>query len=472
VQLWLFLAIALPVLAAVIAPMSTVDLAYQVRAGRLILDSQAILRTDPFTFTAGGQPWFDQQWGAQILLGLGYQVVGWAGLAVARAVVVGSIFGLVLLACRARGANERQAALLALASFLVVSPALGLRPQLGGMLCFALVGWFLATRQARPRRAWLLVLVVAIWANIHGSFFLGPAMVAVGWLDDVVAKRPARAAFGLLIGSLVATCLTPFGPAVWLYALELSTNTQVRQLVTEWQPTNPLTAVGAAFYASVIAAGALVVGRVRRDRRVPVSFPVLAWLVALVVLGATAERGIAWWALGAPVALAPVLRSREAPVRVGARANPRRPINTVLAAAIVSAAVALLPMWRSGDPTFGPTGLLSDAPTDATLAVQPLAHTGDRLLASQRWASWFEFAVPETELFVDSRVELFGPAVWSDYQTVAGALPGWQQVLSRWSVRIVTFSRADAIAAAIAREPGWRIVLDSTDAVVAIRMAP
>ena len=67
-RLWLALAILLPALAATIAPMSTVDLAYQVRAGELMLGSLAVLREDPFTFTAFGEPWLNQQWGAGLAL--------------------------------------------------------------------------------------------------------------------------------------------------------------------------------------------------------------------------------------------------------------------------------------------------------------------------------------------------------------------------------------------------------------------
>ena len=78
-RLWTFMAVVLPVLAALLASISTVDLAYQVQSGQLILDHGAILRADPFTFTAGGQPWLDQQWGAQVLFAVIYRVAGWAG---------------------------------------------------------------------------------------------------------------------------------------------------------------------------------------------------------------------------------------------------------------------------------------------------------------------------------------------------------------------------------------------------------
>jgi hypothetical protein len=69
-RLWTLLAVLLPVLGATIAPMSTVDLAYQVRVGDLMRASGSVLRADPLTFTAAGQAWLNQQWGAGVLLSL------------------------------------------------------------------------------------------------------------------------------------------------------------------------------------------------------------------------------------------------------------------------------------------------------------------------------------------------------------------------------------------------------------------
>ncbi len=67
-RLWAFLAVALPTLAALVAGLATVDLAYHLRAGAEILDTRAIPTVDSWTFTAAGLPWTDQQWGAQVVL--------------------------------------------------------------------------------------------------------------------------------------------------------------------------------------------------------------------------------------------------------------------------------------------------------------------------------------------------------------------------------------------------------------------
>src|SRR5450830_888003 len=126
--------------------MSTVDLAYQVRVGDLMRASGSVLRTDPLTFTAAGQPWLNQQWGTGVLLSLGYEIGGWAGLALLRALLVGLAVGLVFWTAR-RWLPVRPAAGLALVAFVVGIGALGLRTQLFEIVCFVFVVALLADRR-------------------------------------------------------------------------------------------------------------------------------------------------------------------------------------------------------------------------------------------------------------------------------------------------------------------------------------
>src|SRR5204862_2173112 len=150
-QLWTFCVVALPVVAALGAQLSSIDLAYNIRAGQLMLETHHLLRTDPFTFTAAGQPWLDQQWLGQILLNLFHTAGGWTTLALLRAAMVGGTFWLVYRSCREAGASVRGASALGLASFAVAAEGLGLRPQLIGMLLFALTAWIVTGRAAHPR---------------------------------------------------------------------------------------------------------------------------------------------------------------------------------------------------------------------------------------------------------------------------------------------------------------------------------
>jgi hypothetical protein len=462
-RLWAFLAVALPVLGALIASLQTVDLAYHLRAGAEILDMRAIPAVDGWTFTAAGEPWTDQQWGAQVILGAVYRFGGWIALVLLRALLVAAIFGCLFEIGRRRGLGLRIAALLTLAAFVVSAPALALRPQLLGMALFAVALLLIVDRRAHPRRLWAIPVIVLVWANLHGSFFLGPVVLGLAWLEDL-HDRVARPHTGLGVAALsvAAACVTPLGPAVWAYAVGLSVNPEVTQRITEWQRTSPGDIPGLLFYAS---AAAVLVLLVRRGRATP--WPTWVWLGLFFVIGAYAARGIGWWALGAIAPIAGLLASGIADrTRQLKRPAPlaMRRINATLAGALVFAGIAFLPAWRPIDPgTLAPTGVLANAPTGITGALRDLARPGDRVLNPQVWGSWFEFALPDMPIAIDSRIELFPPEVWDAYDLVLGGGPEWEDQLAAWDVTIAIAAASDAGFADRLESIGWRSVHEDAD---------
>ena len=340
-----------------------------------------------------------------------FRVGGWALLAVLRASLVGLIAWLVFRACRSSGAGTRVAAWLTLAGFGVGLVALGLRPQLLGMVLFAATIAILAARDRRPSLVWAIPLLVVVWANVHGSFFLGPAAVVVAWLEDEVTARPgARRLLLVALVCLAATLIGPYLGGVWVYATGLAANPTIRSLISEWQATSPLSFVGAGVLRLDPRRG--------RDRRVrrPAR---IGWsrLHRAVRANDLADPGVAdragagrcvrraWGRLVVdrrPVAVARLVHaawaqppSSEQTQDAGGRAAERRSlVTTSIVAVLVVVAVAILPIWRGGDPLYGPTGLLTDAPRWITDAVVSVARPEDRIWNAQRWGSWLEFAVP------------------------------------------------------------------------------
>ena len=454
-RLWVLLALGLPALLALLVPMPAVDLAYQVRAGNEILRSGALPAVDTYTFTVAGTPWTDQQWLAQVLLDVGYRLGGWELLAVLRAVMVALIVGLLVVVAMARGATPRIAAIVSLAAFLVAVPALALRPQLLGMVVFALLLLLAAHRHRHPRAYWLAPVLVALWANVHGSFVLAPLLLGYAWLDDVVRGRGWRGSLAVLVVGTIATLANPFGVGVWAYAAGIGTDPTITNQVSEWQRTSPLTVQGLLFFGSAVA-GMLVAVRGRAALR----WPDWLWLAGLFLIGAWAERGVAWWPLGLVYALAPTL------VDAGASAaRVPRPIalNAVVAAAIGLAVIAALPWWRPADPLTGRVGLLSYAPSGLAVALRAVARPGDRVVVPQTWGSWCEWAVPQAGYFVDSRFELFPTAIWADDQTIATGGSAAAATLDRWQVSVlVTAAGAPAPA-------GWTPTYQDADGSILVK---
>ena len=451
-RLWVVLAVLLPVLASLIARISTVDLAYQLRAGAEILATGRIPTVDTWTFTVQGQPWLDQQWGAQVVLRLVESVGGWVGLAVFRAALVGVIFGGTALIAVRRGLDIRTAAVLSLVAFVVAAPALALRPQLLGMLCFVAVLLLVVDRRDHPRRLWLAPVIVAIWANLHGSFFLGPLVLGLAWLEDLHDRVPvARQTLAVTVVSAAAACLTPLGPYVWVYAAGLTTNAAVTTQITEWQPTSLRDVPGLLFFASALAIVTLIA---RSGRRV--DWPTLAWLGAFFLIGAYAQRGVAWWPIAAVTAIAGTLIPPGV-AAVRTETVSMRRVNALLAGVLVLACLLALPSARQPVPGAGvPAELVTPAPAAVTATLRDLARPGDRIFNPQSWGSWFEYALPDQLVAVDSRIELFTPEIWQRYEQVAAGVGDWEDQLEAWDVAFVVALARDTAFAERLIAAGWR----------------
>jgi hypothetical protein len=464
-RVWALLPILVPALVSMMSRMVAIDLAYHVRAGELILSTRHIPSADSFSFTIPGRAWFDQQWGAQVMLALLHRAGGWGTVSFVRAGLIATTFGVLYLACRARGATPRDASVLSLAGFVVSLQALAMRPQLFAIVLFTVSIWILATRDEHPRRVWLVPVVAAAWVNLHGSFILAPLLVGLVWIEELLAGRreQARRLIPVGVATLLATVLTPFGPLVWRYAYQLTTNPVVRNNVTEWAPVTIGSFGGAAFFV-----GAVAVAVYLARRQAPTGWADLLWLTVFFLLALPAVRGIVWWSLVAPVVVAGNVRTGTSAEREADAARTGSAVlNRTLVGVLVGALIVALPWWRAGMTT----AMLSQAPVGLSDAAARVLAPGTRLFVSEPWASWFEYAEPSIPVFTDPRIEIFPVEVWDDYSEVRVGGSRWEPVLDRWQVQAVVVDRDDfsRLLAVMMGSPTWNAVYQDRDGVLFVR---
>jgi hypothetical protein len=332
-------------------------------------------------------------------------------------------------------------------------------------------------RRRRPRLMWAVPVVVALWANVHGSFFLGPLLLGLAFLEDLSERSPrAKAVAGATVLAAAAAALNPFGLRVWSYAVGISTNSTITRFVSEWQPPNLRDVPGAVFFASVLAVAALLA---RRSR--PTPWPSLLSLGVFFLLGLVAVRGIFWWAFLAPVVVAALTsgpggeerepaQERE-PVHSAASSEGNPRLNVAIALAIVVLGIAFLPWWRGHDRSLPSSALVADAPPGVTNALDRTLRPGDRIFNPQIWGSWLELRFPDDKVAVDARIEVFSNVVWRQYLDVSLGRQGWQQLLDRWGVRVVVADRGQqpGLIPLIRTDPGWRLVHEDRRGLVFVR---
>ena len=459
--LWTLVACAVPAIVMLIPALKVVDVAYGLRTGQIMLDTHALVRTDPFGLATAGLPWLNQQWGAQILMALVYRAGGWDAMVLARAVLSGLAFSLVYASCRERGADPRRAAVLTIAGF-VLAVGHDMRAELFGLVLLATTIRLVTARRRHPGLIWPVPLVTVVWANVHGSFVLAPALIGLAYLEDRSERRPDSRRV-LLAGLLTlgATAVTPWGPGVWPYALGLSTSKMITDTVREWGPTTLRTGTGVLFYVS---AAAVVWILARRSEPVPRTS--LLALGLFFAGGLWAIRGVAWWGVAAPVILTPLLPPADT---TRERADRPSRVNTAIAAAVVLGGLLLLPWWRTLDRP--PETLLAFAPSTLTDELRQVVGPQTRMFNPQIWGSWFELEIPGQPTFVDARIEVVPDAVWRDYDAISSARTGWEQIVDRWGFDVIVASRTQQapLIDALKTAPGWRAAYSGVEGVVYVR---
>ncbi len=458
---WASLTFLLPMFVSLASHMGATDLAYHLRAGTDVLAGN-IPRIDTYTFTVYGTPWLDQQWGAQGVFALLFKAGGWPTLLFAQGVLVGTTFFLVYLAARVTGAACRTAALLTIAGFVVASPGLAMRPQLVALPLFGVLLWVTAGRHRHPARLWAAPVLAALCANIHGSFTMFPLILGLAWLEDRRVRDPGARRTLLILGvTTVATLANPFGPRVWTYAYDLATNPVIRDTISEWAPLTLATVPG---WFTIGSALAVAVFLIRRSEHTP--WTSLLSLGIFFLLALSAQRAIVWWGMTAPVVLAALLPAPAEDVAVERRRRSPAAPAIAIVGTLLAGIVVLAPWWRGS----AYDRFLGAAPPGLTAAAASELPAGTRTLVHQPWGSWFEYALPDLPVFVDSRIEIVPKDIWHDYGQVGFSGAEWKDVLDRWDVQAIVAAKDwDLVPVLQQNDSGWRVAYEDDDGYLFVR---
>jgi hypothetical protein len=226
-------------------PQPSGDLYIALAGGRDILAGR-LGTPDDWAFTTGGRVWLDQNWGAHLLLYGTHTVFGDVGLLVLKALLLVALFAGLASACRERGVDPLLALVVAAGAVGACRSYLELRPNLVSLALAPFFLWALERTRAAPGRVWLVVVIVALWANVHGGFMLALVLLAL-WTGAVLVAQARRGGMSaacrraapLLAATVTAVTLaalaTPFPIANLTHPLVVA-RSPLWRTVAEWEP--------------------------------------------------------------------------------------------------------------------------------------------------------------------------------------------------------------------------------------------
>lgn len=441
---------------------------------------------EPLMPLAKGMPWVDTAWLSQ-LAGYGiWQWLGLAGLQGAYALTVTTGAGLVLHMAY-RHTKSMPFAIVGLALFLALDwfQLSVARPQLGALALFLV--FVSRTTRGRPQTVdwFLLPALLAVWANVHGSFVMGLAwlgMMAFGRAVDVVRqtgtltglKHDRQWLSWLLIAELsaVAALLNPYGVSIYAEVFRVSANANLASL-TEWMPLTLRMLPGQILIGTLVALVMLYAWTPRRVR----TWEVLA-LVGLGLASLWSMRFVVWFA---PVAAILATRNLSAIVRGRRIAWPQpSPVSgkwTVVTAGLIWIFFAYSPpgmrLLHGREPSLE-RALSNETPIRAVEWLRENPPKG-QVFNIFEWGDYLQWAGPaDMQIFVNSHAHLVPGEVWRHYLQVIERSNEWEETLERYGVNTIVLDTRyrSGLIQALKDDPAWKIGYQDNVSAVFVRRNP
>ena len=401
-----------------LTPVHNANFFWHLRNGVDILETGEIRTTDPFTHTMCGQEWLQQEWGAEVAMAAAWRIGGEAGPVLLKALAVALAVVLAGLEARRRGADWQALAAVGVLWLGLSHPRWIARPHIATILFFSVYIYAVPRLRRRPlplRLAIFIPLQIA-WANCHAGFIMGPFLLGLPVLDELVRRRWRKAASEALLplAALIASVVHPNGIGSLEYLTGFFSRPLFAQTIREWwSPFDPRYQPG--FFLSRTAVGLValtILGAAllwRSRRRVRLSTAV--GLALLTAASAMAARNIELLSIAGLAWLAPLASGR---------------VRGWLAAASLAAAAAL-PLLLGVPREVGPPRQLG-ASVDWSIYPRETAdfledHPGllqGTLFNTHEIAGYLEYRFGgELPLYMDGRCLLYPESFYAEYLTMA-----------------------------------------------------
>lgn len=450
------------------------DAGWHIRTGELILRTGVLPRTDPFSFTQAGKPWFAWEWLADVTVGMVHRSAGLAGVAWFYAVALAAGVWLWFRLNWTAGGSFLLAALFAAPLLSTTNLHWLARPHLLSWIFLLLTVRFAIQPRFTPAAFAAVAAISCLWANVHASFLMGPAILLIyaagstlnGFVfaGGTLASRSQARGFLLSTAvALAATLLNPYGIGLHRHVAVYLMDSALLDRVGEFQSFNfHLAGSGQILLALGIAAIGGVLSIARRDLG---SFLLIAVLLAMALRSARVLPLVALLVL--PIANGAITEAlRSAGGLTGSFRNflnralnysdrlrtiDRRSSGLIWAPLLLLVAAFALRIpaiaANSGFPA-------TEFPVAASPAIAKLPQEA-RILASDKFGGYLVYRFDgERKVFFDGRSDLYGAEFLAQYGELTQLRPGWEATLDRYNFTHALLPAHAPLIAAL-ESAGW-----------------
>ena len=441
------------------------DSFWQIKVGQWILDHHALPYTDIYSFTRFGEPWISTSWLSQVIFAGAYAQLDWAGPVIVSSLAV-AIAAAILVYRLDAHLEPARAALVALLGLALLPGHMLARPHI--LALPVMVAWISALMAAADRNkspSWLLLPLMALWANLHGGFVLGllligPIALEAVWEAKADQRVPLGARWVLFgIGAVIASCCTPYGWKTWLGAANILNLGQLLSIIGEWSAADfrHFSPFEAALLGLIIFAF---------YSRLVLSLPRILLIVGSIWMALTHIRNIDTFAILVPLVLAKPLGGR--PISMAGNEQDRNSWSTSVTALAFLAVV--LAAWASTSIYINHHRFTFAKDQTPVAAVDLLEQR-----KAQRIMNALEFGgyliSRDVPVFIDGRAELYGEKFVMDFFNAKNArrIDTLERLLETYRIDATLLVAKSPASQVLDHLKGWKRLYADDIAVIHVR---
>jgi hypothetical protein len=459
-----------------LALLSDGDTGWHIRVGDWIREHGTVPRTDLFSFSKPGAPWFAWEWLAELLFSYLHSLAGLKGVVLFCGMLIPAYLLILFRHMLWRGSTT----LLGLAMILLISGSSAIhylaRPHLFTLLFLSISLWVLDADLLRPsRRIWWLVPLTLLWANLHGGFLALVACLGAVAAGQLLSRNLplARRYSALAAACLAVSVVNPYGIELHLHIAQYLRSDWIKNVVDEFQ--SPRFRSESMFYYEILllAGAAACVGLARKGKWGDVLL-ILLW--AHLSLGAVRHVPV-FLVVAAPRVAAEFSGWWRAFVDSTARRSIARTFDELSSDLLTrfsrNSAWVLVPVLLLvvlDKPISWPRQFPESRFPIALIEQNLPSIAGKRVLASDEWGDYLLYRFPVTQrVFFDGRSDFFGPEVGKDYIALMNGDPDWTSIMDKYQFESALLPVAWPLQGHLKKDGNWRVVAADKDAVLLIR---
>jgi hypothetical protein len=475
---------------------------WHIRNGQQILQTHSITRTDSFSYTMRGQPWYAWEWLYDLLIAAIHQWLGLNGVVFFTAVVIAATFALVLRLALRRGANLPAAVILVMLAVGASTIHFFARPHVLSWLLTVI--WFqlldnseIASETANPgqerRLLWLPVIMLP-WTNLHGGFLLGIALCGIYLIAGLIRylsdkedrQKIGRWLKGLAVASLLSlfiTLVNPYGYKLHSHIYSYLSNRFLMNHIDEFLSPNFHGVAQQCFAILLLITLAAVATKRQKlrlshllvtifaaysglyaSRNLPVSSILLTLTVAPILSASISDIGALQkmrpWLRGL-ISRGNAFATRMTEMELRFRGH-LWPALAMLLGLLVCIQHGRLGARQVMNAQF-------DAKRFPVQAVEVIAQRGieEPIFAPDYWGGYLIYRFfPDARVFVDDRHDLYGEHFLKDYLKVMHVQPDWEKFLNERQVQWILAPGEGSLANILKETPAWKVIYEDNTAIL------